>query len=118
MVLIMKWLIVMMRVMIRLTSIHMKIIFNRCNAIFLNFAPISKYIFLHVLICLLLIAGCWTKMVGCWLRTTRRRRSTRRTAKEAQRDDDVQQQVEQQTAVDAAQQDNDDAQQDTSGSGA
>jgi hypothetical protein len=33
MVLTMKWLIVMMRVMIRLTPTHMKIIFNRCNAI-------------------------------------------------------------------------------------
>jgi hypothetical protein len=34
MVLTMKWLIVMMRLMIRLTPTHMKIIFNRCNAIF------------------------------------------------------------------------------------
>jgi hypothetical protein len=33
MVLRLKWLIVMMRVMIRLTPTHMKIIFNRCNAI-------------------------------------------------------------------------------------
>jgi hypothetical protein len=32
-VLTMKWLILMMRVMIRLTPTHMKIIFNRCNAI-------------------------------------------------------------------------------------
>jgi hypothetical protein len=30
-----KWLIVMMRVMIRLTPTHMNIIFNRCNAILL-----------------------------------------------------------------------------------
>jgi hypothetical protein len=30
----MKWLIVMMTLMIRLTRTHMKIIFNRCNAIF------------------------------------------------------------------------------------
>jgi hypothetical protein len=33
MVLRLKWLIVMMRVMIRLTPTHMKIIFNRCNII-------------------------------------------------------------------------------------
>jgi hypothetical protein len=32
------------------------------------FTPVFKYIFLYVLICLLLIAGCWTNMVGCWLR--------------------------------------------------
>jgi hypothetical protein len=42
------------------------------------FAPIFKYIFLYVIICLLLIAGFWTNMVGDnWLR----RRS--RTADEA-----------------------------------
>jgi hypothetical protein len=35
------------------------------------FAPIFKYIFLYVLICLLLIAGCWTNMVGGWLRRRR-----------------------------------------------
>jgi hypothetical protein len=34
----------MMRLMIRLNPTHMKIIFNRCNAIFFYFAPISKYI--------------------------------------------------------------------------
>jgi hypothetical protein len=50
------------------------------------FAPIFKYIFLYVLICLLLIAGCWTKMVGGWLR---RRRGRSRTADEAQQDDNV-----------------------------
>jgi hypothetical protein len=55
------------------------------------FAPVSKYIFLYVLICLLLIVGCWTNMVGGWLRTRKGRRSTRRTAEEAQQDDDVQQ---------------------------
>jgi hypothetical protein len=49
----------------------MKIIFNLCNAIFFYFAPISKYIFLYVLICLLLIADCWTKMVGGGMRTRR-----------------------------------------------
>jgi hypothetical protein len=32
------------------------------------FAPIFKYIFLYMLICLLLIAGFWTNMVGGWLR--------------------------------------------------
>jgi hypothetical protein len=37
MVLTMKWLIVMMRLMIRLTVTHMKIIFNRCNAIYFLF---------------------------------------------------------------------------------
>jgi hypothetical protein len=51
MVLTMKWLIVMMRLMIRLTPTHMKIIFNRCNAIFYLFR-ICFYIhlFLYVLI--------------------------------------------------------------------
>ena len=80
--------------------------------------------FLSVLNCLLLIAGCWTKMVGGGTRTRRGRgrgrRSTRRTEEEAQQDDAVQQQVEQQAAVDAAQQDDNDddaAQQDVSGSG-
>jgi hypothetical protein len=87
--------------------------------------------FLSVLNCLLLIAGCSTKMVGGGTRTRRgrgrRRRSTCRTEEEAQQDDAVQQQVEQQAAVDAAQQDDDDAaqqdddddaaQQDVSGSG-
>jgi uncharacterized membrane protein len=88
MVLTMKWLIVMMRVMIRLTPTHMKINFNRCNAIVFYFAPVSKYIFLYVLICLLLIAGCWTKMVGGWLRRRRRGRRSR-IAEEAQQDDDI-----------------------------
>jgi hypothetical protein len=94
---------VIMRIMIRLTPRHMKIIFNRCNAIFSYFAPVSKYIFLYVLICLLLIVACWTKMLGGRLRTRRGRRSTRKTAEEAQQDNDVQQQLEQQAAVDAAQ---------------
>jgi hypothetical protein len=117
MVLTMKLLIVMMRVMMRLTLTHMKIIFNRCNAIFFISHMFLNTSFLYVLICLLLIAGCWTKMVGGGMRTRRGRgrRSTRRTAKEAQQDDDVQQQVEQQAAVDAAQQDDGDAQQDASG---
>jgi hypothetical protein len=48
------------------------------------FAPIFKYIFLYVLICLLLIAGFWTNMVGGWLRRRRGRRS--RTADEAEQD--------------------------------
>jgi hypothetical protein len=60
------------------------------------FAPIFKYIFLYVLICLLLIAGFWTNMVGGnWLRRRRGRRS--RTADEAEQaaryDDLVQQQA-------------------------
>jgi hypothetical protein len=48
------------------------------------FAPVFKYIFLYVLICLLLIAGFWTNMVGGWLRR-RGRRS--RTADEAEQDE-------------------------------
>jgi hypothetical protein len=45
-------------------------------------AHVFKYIFLHVLICLLLIAGFWTNMVGGnWLSRRRGRRS--RTADEA-----------------------------------
>jgi hypothetical protein len=48
------------------------------------FAPVFKYIFLYVLICLLLIVGCWTKMVGSWLR--RRRGRTSRMADEAKQD--------------------------------
>jgi hypothetical protein len=80
------------------------------------FAPVFKYIFLYVLICLLLIAGCWTNMVGSWLRRRRGRRS--RTANEAeqveaqeaaQQDDLVQHQAEPQV--------DDDQQHDASGSG-
>jgi hypothetical protein len=44
----MKWLIVMMRLMIWLTRTHMKIIFNRCNAYFIYFASVSKYIFFYL----------------------------------------------------------------------
>jgi hypothetical protein len=51
------------------------------------FAPIFKYIFLYVLICLLLIAGFWTNMVGGWLRRRRRGRRRSRTADEAEQDD-------------------------------
>jgi hypothetical protein len=77
------------------------------------FAPVFKFIFLYVLICLLLIVGFWTNMVGGnWL--SRRRRGRRsRTADEAdqqqaaQQDDLVQQQ--------AAPQVDDDQQQDASG---
>jgi hypothetical protein len=58
------------------------------------FAPVFKYIFLYVLICLLLIAGFWTNMVGDWLRRRRGRRS--RTADEPEQD----------RAQQAAQQDN------------
>jgi hypothetical protein len=79
------------------------------------FTPIFKYIFLYVLICLLLIAGFWTNMVGGnWLSRRRGRRS--RTADEAdqqqaaQQDDLVQQQ--------GAPQVDDDQQQDAPGSGA
>ena len=82
------------------------------------FAPVFKYIFLYVLICLLLIAGCWTNMVGGFLRRRRGRRS--RTADEAEQavpqDDLVQQQATPQDDDDQ-QQDNDDQQQDASGSG-
>jgi hypothetical protein len=97
---------------------HMMIIFNRCNAIFFISHLFLNTYFLYMLICLFLIEGCWTKMVGGGMRMRRGRRSTRRTAEEAQQDDDVQQQVEQQATVDVAQQDDDDAQQDASGSGA
>jgi hypothetical protein len=46
------------------------------------FVHVFKYIFLYVLICLLLIAGFWTNMVGDnWLRRRRGRRS--RTEDEA-----------------------------------
>jgi hypothetical protein len=65
--------------------------------------------FLFVLICLLLIAGCWTKMVGIGMRTRRGRRSIRRTVEEARQDDEAQQQVEEQFVVDATQEDDDDA---------
>jgi hypothetical protein len=47
--------------------------------------------FLYVLFCLLLIAGCCTKMVGSEMRTRWGRRGTRGTMKEAQHDNDVQQ---------------------------
>jgi hypothetical protein len=83
------------------------------------FAPVFKYIFLYVLICLLLIADFWTNMVGGnWLRRRRGRRS--RTADEAEQaapqDDLVQQQAAPQDDDDQ-QQDDDDQQQDASGSG-
>jgi hypothetical protein len=48
------------------------------------FEPVFIYIFLYVLICLLLIAGCWTNMVGGWLR---RRGRGRRMADEAEQDE-------------------------------
>jgi hypothetical protein len=53
------------------------------------FAPVFKYIFLYVLICLLLIAGFWTNMVGGWLR--RRSRTVDEAQQAAQQDDLVQQ---------------------------
>jgi hypothetical protein len=49
------------------------------------FTHVFKYIFLYVLICLLLITGCWTNMVGGWLRRRRGRRS--RTVDEAEQDE-------------------------------
>jgi hypothetical protein len=71
------------------------------------FAPVFKYVFLYMLICLLLIAGFWTNMVdGNWLR--RRRGTVDEAEQAAQQDDLVQQQ--------AAQQDDDEAQQTASGS--
>jgi hypothetical protein len=49
-----------------------------------DYFNVMLYIFLYVLICLLLIAGFWTNMVGGWLRR-RGRRS--RTADEAEQDE-------------------------------
>jgi hypothetical protein len=86
----------------------------------LYFAHVFKYIFLYVLICLLLIAGFWTNMVGGnWLRRRRGRRSrmTDEAEQAALQDDLVQQQAAQQDDDDQ-QQDNDEAQQTASGSGA
>jgi hypothetical protein len=77
------------------------------------FTPVFKYIFLYVLICLLLIAGFWTNMVGGWLRRRRGRRS--RTADEAEQDE-AQQAAQQDD--DDQQQDDDEAQETASGSGA
>jgi hypothetical protein len=66
----------MMRLVIRLIRTHMKIIFNRYNAIFYSFRICFKiHICLSMLICLLLIAGGWTKMVDGG---TRMRRGWRR----------------------------------------
>jgi hypothetical protein len=74
------------------------------------FAPVFKYIFLYVLICLLLIADFWTNMVGDnWLRRGRRSRTADEAEQAAQQDDLVQQQ--------ATPQDDDDQQQDASGLG-
>jgi hypothetical protein len=78
------------------------------------FAPVFKYIFLYVLICLLLIVGCWTNMVGGFLRRRRGRRSrTADDAEQAAQQDEAEQAAQQQ----AAPQDDDDQQQDASGSG-
>jgi hypothetical protein len=60
------------------------------------FTPVFKYIFLYVLICLLLISGFWTNMVGGWLRRRRGRRS--RTADEPEQDE-AQQAVQQDDLV-------------------
>ena len=78
------------------------------------FAPVFKYIFLYVLICLLLIAGCWTNMVGGFLRRRRGRRSrTTDDAEQAAQQHEAEQAAQQQ----AAPQDDDDQHQDASGSG-
>jgi hypothetical protein len=76
----------------------MKIIFNRCNAIFFYFAPVSKYIFF---ICAYLFT------LNCRLLD----KNGGRLAEEEEhpQDDDDQQQVEQEAAINAAQQDDDDA---------
>jgi hypothetical protein len=84
MVLTMKWLIVMMTLMIRLTPTHIKIIFNRCNGIIFISHLFLNTSFLYVIIFLLLIASYLIKMVGGGMRTMRGRRSTHRTAEEAQ----------------------------------
>ena len=94
------------------------------------FAPVFKYIFLYVLICLLLIAGCWTNMVGGFLRRRRGRRSrTADDAEQAAQQHEAEQAAQQHEAEQAAQQqaapqddddqqqDDDDQQQDASGSG-
>jgi hypothetical protein len=61
------------------------------------FRTCFKYIFLYVIICLLLIAGCWTNMVGGWLRGRRSRTANEAEQDEAQQaaqqDDLVQQQA-------------------------
>ena len=79
------------------------------------FAPVFKYIFLYVLICLLLIAGCWTNMVGGFLRRRRGRRSrTVDDAEQAAQQDEAEQAAKQQAAPqndDDQQQDDDDQQQ-------
>jgi Sec-independent protein translocase protein TatA len=79
------------------------------------FAPVFKYIFLYVLICLLLIAGCWTKMMGGW-RRGRSRMADEAEQDKAQQDDLVQQQATRQDDDDE-QQDDDEAQQDALSSG-
>jgi uncharacterized sodium:solute symporter family permease YidK len=100
-----KCLIVMMRVMIRLTPTHMKIILIDVMLYDFYFAPVFKYIFLYVLICLLLIAVCWTNMVGGFLRRRRGRRSrTADDAEQAAQQDEAEQAAQQQ----AAPQDDDD----------
>jgi FtsZ-interacting cell division protein ZipA len=76
------------------------------------FAPVFKYIFfICVLICLLLITGFWTNMVGGWLSRRRGRRSRRANKAEQ---DETQQAVQQDDLVQqqATQQDDDDQQQD------
>jgi hypothetical protein len=55
-----------MRLMIRLASTHMKIIFNRCKAIFFYFEPISKYIFFICVYLLTLNCRLLDKDGGLW----------------------------------------------------
>jgi hypothetical protein len=82
------------------------------------FAPVFKYIFLYMLICLLLIAGFWTNMVGGnWLRWRRERSRTADEAEQAAQQDDLVQQQAAPQDNDDQQQDDDDQQQDASGSG-
>ena len=86
----------------------------------LDIAPVFKYIFLYVLICLLLIAGCWTNMVCGFLRRRRGRSRTADDAEQAAQQDEAEHAAQQQAAPqddDDQQQDDDDQQQDASGSG-
>ena len=85
------------------------------------FAPVFKYMFLYVLICLLLIVGFWTNMVGGnWLSRRRGRRSrTADDAEQAAQQHEAEQAAQQQAAPqddDDQQQDDDEAQQTASGS--
>jgi hypothetical protein len=56
----------MMRLLIRLTPTHIKIIFNRCNAIFFYFAHVSKCIFFICAYLLTLNYRLLDKYGGWW----------------------------------------------------